>query len=363
MNSDRMNIIETARLTKKYGDNLYALSDVNLTVKRGEWIAVMGPSGSGKSTLMNMLGCLDHPTSGQVLVNGTDITRLRGSALTEFRREKIGLIFQQFHLIPYLTAVENVMLAQYYHSMADETEAREALARVGLADRLDHLPGQLSGGEQQRVCIARALINHPEIVLADEPTGNLDEENEDKVMSIFSGLRREGHTIIMVTHDHAIGRMADRRVELHHGVLVDLSLTTHEAAEVFDEVLEQMWILCEQGIEASQKTLVVPDVVDTRSALHSMTDLRLISMDESGRVSWTNKGEARARAIIRRHRLAEKLFFEKFDMDAQQAESNACQLEHILSQEVTDSVCAFLGHPSSCPHDKPIPRGGCCPDH
>src|SRR5262245_8656184 len=247
--TDPMNIIETKKLTKKYGETLYALNDVNLTVKRGEWIAVMGPSGSGKSTLMNVLGCLDRPTSGHVLVDGTEITALRGRDLTGFRREKIGLIFQQFHLIPYLTAVENVMLAQYYHSMADEVEAREALVRVGLADRLSHLPGQLSGGEQQRVCIARALINHPDIILADEPTGNLDEENEDKVMSIFSGLHREGHTIIMVTHDHAVGRMADRRVELHHGVLVDLSLTPHEAAEVFDEVLEQMWLLRAQGVE------------------------------------------------------------------------------------------------------------------
>src|SRR5262249_41853514 len=206
-------------------------------VKRGEWIAVMGPSGSGKSTLMNVLGCLDRATSGHVLVDGTDITSLRGSGLTGFRREKLGLIFQQFHLIPYLTAVENVMLAQYYHSMADETEAREALVRVGLADRLSHLPGQLSGGEQQRVCIARALINHPDIILADEPTGNLDEENEDKVMSIFSGLHREGHTIIMVTHDHAVGRMADRRVEPHHGDLVRFRPVTHAAHHIFDRTI------------------------------------------------------------------------------------------------------------------------------
>jgi DtxR family Mn-dependent transcriptional regulator len=123
-----------------------------------------------------------------------------------------------------------------------------------------------------------------------------------------------------------------------------------------------MWLLGEDGVEPSQKTLVVPDVVDTRSALVSMTELKFISIDESGRVAWTAKGEARARGIIRRHRLAEKLFFEKFDMNEQQAESNACQLEHILSQEVTDSVCAFLGHPQACPHNKPIPRGGCCPD-
>jgi putative ABC transport system ATP-binding protein len=355
-----MDLIQTIKLNKRYGEELYALRDVNFSVRRGQWTAVMGPSGSGKTTLMNVIGCLDRPTSGQVLIDGTDITRLKRAALTQFRREKVGLIFQQFHLIPYLTAVENVMLAQYYHSMADEAEAREALGRVGLGDRLDHLPSQLSGGEQQRVCVARALINHPEIILADEPTGNLDEENEDRVMQLFRDLHREGHTILMVTHDHAIGRMADRRVELHHGVLVDLSLTTHETDEVFDEVLEQIWLLREERVEPSEKTLSVPDVVDSRSALVSMTELGFITMDGSGQVAWTPKGESRARGIIRRHRLTEKLFFEKFDMDEQQAESNACQLEHILSEEVTDSVCAFLGHPKACPHNKPIPKGDCC---
>jgi putative ABC transport system ATP-binding protein len=320
----------------------------------------MGPSGSGKTTLMNMIGCLDRPTSGQVFIDGADVTTLTRSELTRYRREKVGLVFQQFHLIPYLTAVENVMLAQYYHSMADEGEAKEALARVGLGDRLKHLPSQLSGGEQQRVCIARALINHPEIILADEPTGNLDEENEDNVMRIFRELHREGHTIVMVTHDHAIGRMADRRVALQHGVLVDLSLSTHEASEVFDEILEQMWMQREDNIEPTGKTLAVPDVVDNRSALKSMSELGFIVIGDGGRLDWTPKGEKRARGIIRRHRLAEKLFYEKFDMNEEQAESNACQLEHILSREVTDSVCAFLGHPKACPHNKPIPRGDCC---
>jgi putative ABC transport system ATP-binding protein len=355
-----MNLIETIKLTKRYGDRLYALKDVNLRVQRGEWIAVMGPSGSGKTTLMNIIGCLDRPTSGQVFIDGTEVTALTQSELTRFRREKIGLVFQQFHLIPYLTALENVMLAQYYHSMADEAEAREALARVGLEDRIKHLPSELSGGEQQRVCIARALINHPEIILADEPTGNLDEENEGKVMQLLRELHQQGCTIVMVTHDHAIGRMADRRVELHHGVLVDLSLTTHEASEVFDEIVEQIWILDEDGIEASEKTLAVPDVVDTRSTLVLMRELGLIDINQEGAARLTAKGRARAREIIRRHRLAEKLFFEKFEMNEQQAESNACQLEHILSQEVTDSVCAFLGHPKTCPHNKPIPRGQCC---
>jgi putative ABC transport system ATP-binding protein len=356
-----MNLIETVNLTKKYSEAVYALKDVNLNVRRGEWLAVMGPSGSGKTTLINLIGCLDRPTAGQVFLDGAEITALSQRELTHFRREKVGLVFQQFHLIPYLTAVENVMLAQYYHSMADEAEAREALGRVGLADRLTHLPSQLSGGEQQRVCIARALINDPEIVLADEPTGNLDEENEERVMALFHEIHREGRTIIMVTHDHAIGRMADRRVALQHGVLVDLGLHTHQADEVFDEILEQVWILNEDGAEAGAATIAVPDVVDNRSALMSMAELSLISLTEDGRIGFTAKGAARAELIIRRHRLAEKLFFEKFEMDEQQAESNACQLEHTLSREVTDSVCAFLGHPKFCPHQKPIPKGECCP--
>src|SRR5215467_12006383 len=156
-----MDLIETIKVSKKYGEELYALRDVSFSVRRGQWTAVMGPSGSGKTTLMNIIGCLDRPSSGQALIDGTDITRLRGSELTQFRREKIGLIFQQFHLIPYLNAVENVMLAQYYHSMADDADAREALSRVGLAERLDPLPGQHSDGEEERICIARALINHP----------------------------------------------------------------------------------------------------------------------------------------------------------------------------------------------------------
>jgi len=361
-----MSLIETVKLTKKYGDSLFALKDVNLTVRRGDWIAVMGPSGSGKTTLMNIIGCMDRPSSGQILIDGTDVGTLSQGELTQFRRERVGLIFQQFHLIPYLTALENVMLAQYYHSMTDESEARESLFRVGLGDRLTHLPSELSGGEQQRVCIARALINHPEIILADEPTGNLDEDNEEKVMRLIRELHREGHTIVMVTHDHAIGRMADRRVQLHHGVLIDLSLTTHEANEVFDEILEQIWIFNEDQVEPFERRLAVPDVVDNRSVLNLMAELGLIALAESdGRapsVRFTPKGRVRARGIIRRHRLAEKLFFEKFDMNEEQAESNACELEHILSEEVTDSVCAFLGHPTACPHDKPIPRGDCCPE-
>jgi putative ABC transport system ATP-binding protein len=146
--------------------------------------------------------------------------------LTRFRAEKVGFVFQQFHLVPYLTALENVMLAQYFHSTTDEKEARQSLERVGLGDRAEHLPLQLSGGEQQRVAVARALINHPRLILADEPTGNLDEVNEQIVLNLLRELHQEGHTILMVTHAPSIGRLADRRIELAHGRLAQISATS-----------------------------------------------------------------------------------------------------------------------------------------
>ncbi|MGH9580412.1 MAG: ABC transporter ATP-binding protein, partial [Terriglobales bacterium] len=192
-----------------------ALQEVTLTIASGEWLTVMGPSGSGKSTLVNLIGCLDSPTSGTVLVEGSDVGALSAQQLNRFRSETIGVIFQQFHLIPYLTALENVMLAQYFHSMTDEGQALEALERVGLADRSRHLPAQLSGGEQQRVCIARALINDPRVILADEPTGNLDAANEEIVLRLLHQLHDQGRTLVMVTHDPLVARQADRRVELH----------------------------------------------------------------------------------------------------------------------------------------------------
>lgn len=211
-----MSLLELKNVYKIYGE-LHALDDVNLTVDSGEWVAIMGPSGSGKSTVMNIIGCMDRPTRGQVLIDGQDISELSAAGLTEIRRDKIGLIFQQFHLINYLTALENVMVAQYYHSMPDETEALAALERVGLADRAKHLPSQLSGGEQQRVCVARALINHPELILADEPTGNLDEENERIVLDLFRQLHAEGTTLIVVTHDAEVGAAAERVITLEYG--------------------------------------------------------------------------------------------------------------------------------------------------
>jgi len=211
-----MNILTLTEISKIYGD-LKALDKINLTVEEGEWLSIMGPSGSGKTTLMNIIGCMDKPSLGKIDLAGQDISKLSSKELTIVRRDMIGLVFQQFHLVNYLTALENVMMAQYYHSLPDEKEALEALESVGLKERAKHLPNQLSGGEQQRVCIARALINHPKLLLADEPTGNLDEKNEKLVMEIFEKLHNAGSTIIVVTHDPEIADQAERMVVLEHG--------------------------------------------------------------------------------------------------------------------------------------------------
>jgi len=201
------------------GGMIRALDDFELHVEPGEWIAIMGPSGSGKSTLVNLIGCLDRPSSGEIWLDGENVAALSTTELNRVRAEKVGFIFQQFHLIPYLSALENVMLAQYFHSMTDEKEAIDALARVGLADRARHLPSQLSGGEQQRVCIARALINDPRIILADEPTGNLDSQTGNEIMALFDRLQAQGNTIVLVTHEHDIAGYAHRVIHIRDGVV------------------------------------------------------------------------------------------------------------------------------------------------
>jgi putative ABC transport system ATP-binding protein len=178
---------------------------------------------------MNIIGCMDKPTSGSVILGGTDISKESANNLTAIRRDKIGLIFQQFHLINYLTALENVMVAQYYHSIPNEEEALAALDRVGLKERAKHLPSQLSGGEQQRVCIARALINYPMLILADEPTGNLDEANEAIVIDILGQLHKEGSTIVVVTHDAEVAEVAERTVVLEHGRIARIIENQKEA--------------------------------------------------------------------------------------------------------------------------------------
>jgi putative ABC transport system ATP-binding protein len=372
------------------GAVIRALDNFSLNVDAGEWIAIMGPSGSGKSTLVNLIGCLDRPTSGEIWLDGQDVAKMSASELNRVRAEKIGFVFQQFHLIPYLTALENVMLAQYFHSMTDEQEALEALERVGLKGRVHHIPSQLSGGEQQRVCIARALINDPKIVLADEPTGNLDAVNEEIVLRLLRELHQQGRTIVMVTHDPVVARLADRRIELHHGKIAAMVVFSMADEEQFDEVLEELWVLAEHGEIAELGRMEVHGALPVSIAVEKMTELGLVATaphppeqhdhkpfvnpchdalkpdgvsigDGSMIVELTTRGRQRAADIIRRHRLAERLFTDSLALDSEtEIEQQACKFEHILSPEATDKICSFLGHPRTCPHGAPIPPGACC---
>ncbi len=353
-------LVKIEKLSKLYA-GVRALDEVSFTVDSGEWIAIMGPSGSGKTTLINIIGGLDAPSSGRVLVDGVDIGPLGEKELTRYRAEKIGFVFQQFHLVAYLTAVENVMLAQYFHSMTDEEEALEALARVGLANRATHLPSQLSGGEQQRVAIARALINHPRLILVDEPTGNLDEANERIVVNLLRELHAEGHTILLVTHDPSLGRLADRRIELAHGRLSQITVFSMEDEERFDHLLQQIWICGEEGTAARIDRIRTLGQIDPRRTLGRMVDSGLVAVQDSN-ISLTRRGEARARDVVRRHRLAERLFTDTFAIDDPEAHSQACKFEHIISPELDERICTFLGHPKTCPHGNPIPPGTCCTD-
>ncbi|MDT8766646.1 ABC transporter ATP-binding protein [Pasteurella multocida] len=209
-------VIETQHLYKRFGQ-VTALEDINIQIKEGEFVAIMGASGSGKTTLMNILTGLDTASEGKVILDGVDAAQLDEIGRQRFRAEKIGLVFQQFHLIPYLTALENVMLAQHYHSVIDEEAAKTVLKQVGLAHRFDHRPSQLSGGEQQRVCIARALVNQPPVIFADEPTGNLDEKNEQLVLDLLVALNQQGRTVVMVTHNPELSKLTGRTIFLQHG--------------------------------------------------------------------------------------------------------------------------------------------------
>lgn len=225
-------LLELDHISKIYGD-LHAVDDLSLTVPQGEWLAIVGSSGSGKTTLMNMIGCMDTPSKGSVSLEGRKLEDLNAGQLADVRKNLIGLVFQKFYLVPHLTAVENVMVAQYYHSVVDEKQALEALKKVGLKDRAHHLPSQLSGGEQQRVCVARALINNPKLILADEPTGNLDEKNEKIVLDLFRQLHEQGTTVIVVTHDALVASCAQREIMLNHGVLVGEKWNDKNACDAY----------------------------------------------------------------------------------------------------------------------------------
>jgi putative ABC transport system ATP-binding protein len=352
-------LIYTRALDKRYGAGVCALRDISLEIEQGEWIAIMGPSGSGKTTLLNILGGLDRPTSGSVEVAGVDLGALDQAALTRFRRENVGLVFQQFHLVPYLTALENVMLAQYYHSLPDAPEAEAALVRVGLGHRTRHLPRQLSGGEQQRVCIARALINSPLLLLADEPTGNLDEENEEIVLRLFGELHSEGRTILTVTHDPDVGDRADRRVLLEHGRLLSGTASRAVEDDRYDHILEEIWLLREGSAFAEGERRVMGLPADNPRLIARLIERGLL-IRTGGEIRFTDVGEGRASDIVRRRRLAERLFADSFHLSQDEIESGACRFEHILSPAATESICRFLGHPSECPHGRPIPSGMCC---
>jgi putative ABC transport system ATP-binding protein len=218
-------IIRIEGLTKHYkigNEVIKALNGVNLSIFKNEYVALMGPSGSGKSTIMNIIGCLDTPSSGRYFLNGPDVARLNDAELAEIRNKEIGFVFQTFNLLPRYTALDNVALPLVYAGVSKENrtkKAAEVLTQVGLGDRMSHKPNELSGGQRQRVAVARALVNHPSIILADEPTGNLDTKTSHEIMNLFDEIHKAGNTIIIVTHEEDIARMAHRIVRLRDGVV------------------------------------------------------------------------------------------------------------------------------------------------
>ena len=218
-------IIQLKQVTKSYvmgSEFLKVLKGIDLEIFKNEYVALMGPSGSGKSTLMNILGCLDTPTSGQYILNENDVSKMSEDALAEVRNKEIGFVFQQFNLLPRLTAVENVALPLVYAGIGKKkrTEmALDVLEKVGLADRAHHKPNEMSGGQGQRVAVARALVNNPSIILADEPTGNLDTKTSIEIMNIFSKIQADGNTVILVTHEEDIAKHAKRIIRLRDGVI------------------------------------------------------------------------------------------------------------------------------------------------
>lgn len=215
-------LIEIAKTYRMGTEVIHALRSVNATINKNEYVALMGPSGSGKSTLMNVLGCLDTPSSGKYILNGIEVEKMLDNDLAEVRNKQIGFVFQTFNLLPRSTALDNVMLPMIYAGLSKEERnqrAIEVLEQVGLKERMQHKPNELSGGQRQRVAIARALVNRPAIILADEPTGNLDSKTSVEIMSLFEDIHKKGNTIILVTHEEDIARYAHRIVRLKDGAV------------------------------------------------------------------------------------------------------------------------------------------------
>ena len=219
------NVIEIRNIIRDFKlgqETVHVLKGIDLDIKRGEYVAIMGPSGSGKSTLMNLLGCLDTPTAGSYLLNGNDVSKMSDDELADIRNTEIGFVFQTFNLLPRTTALDNVALPMIYAGKPKkirEDRATEVLTDVGLADRMDHKPNQLSGGQRQRVAVGRALVNKPSIILADEPTGNLDSKTGTEIMALFDEIHAKGNTVIMVTHEEDIAAHAKRVIRLRDGII------------------------------------------------------------------------------------------------------------------------------------------------
>jgi len=388
-------VLELERVTKDYPGSppVRALDGVTLSVSVGELVAVVGPSGSGKTTMLHVMGTLDRASSGTVRVTGLEAARMTDREVSALRAFRIGFVFQQFFLAEHQSVLANVTDGLLYAGIPRAERRRlaaVALERVGLAHRADARPTQLSGGQRQRVAIARAIAGRPPVVLADEPTGNLDAVNEEIVLRLLRELHQQGRTIVMVTHDPVVARLADRRIELHHGRIAAQEVFAMADEEQFDEVLEELWVMAEHGEIAELEHMEVHGALPVSIAVEKMTELGLVAAgphpperhvhrpfvnpchdnlkplgastgDGSMIIEMTERGRKRAADVIRRHRLAERLFTDSLAMDSEtEIEEQACKFEHILSPGATDKICAFLGHPRTCPHGAPIPPGECC---